>query len=582
MPTNNPWLNPYQRSFNSIKEQLKASLKTNVPEITDYSEGNIFMIIISIFAAIAEVLHYYIDNTARETFFTTARRYSSLYQHAKLVDYHIKSAIPATVDLILSTKDGSDLATSFNIPQGTQFISDDGKVWELATSAGFYWDRELYPKAIKIPVIQREIIGQPQRIDFGQIIDASNIAITVIGIPDGKYYAEGSMSLYIDDEPWTLVDTFAYSKPTDKHYKVELDESLTQTIIFGDGTFGAIPTIGGEATGYFYVTYGQNGNIAAGMFNLMPTIPGVDVSNIKVTNQDAASGGSDYEDFLMLKEHVPLSVKNLGVAITKEDFEAAAMLVGGVNKAYADYACGKHVRIYITPDNGEVEASNALCQLVLENLNKQKVITTTISVYKVYRAYIYIEAEIQGKKSFLASEIRSQIVSALQGYYGFQNADLERSVRVSDVYALIDGVPTVDYLTIKKLYMVPKPVLTSGPVSSPDLVLNTFNLIQYTKGSGTFEEVLIHFTSSTAFKVIVGTSEVNGTVGNELHVVSDNVEFNITIGAAGYNADTEYWFYLSPMNEDLITRSSIDTTLKAIPVFVNRSDALILDIHESV
>lgn len=580
MPTNNPWLNPYQRSFNSIKEQIKASLKENAPEITDYSEGNIFMIIISIFSAIAEVLHYYIDNVARETFFSSARRYSSLYSHAKLVDYHIKSAIPATVDLILSTRDGSDLVTSFNIPQGTQFISDDGKVWELATSSSFYWDKDLYPKAIKIPVIQREIIGQPSRINFGQIIDYGNLAIAVTGIPDGKYYVEGSMSLYINNVPWILVDTFAYSKPTDKHYKVELDASLTPVILFGDGTFGALPTLGGQVTGYFYVTYGINGNIGAEMFSTMPEITGVNVSNIQVTNQEAASGGSDYEDFVMLKEHIPLSVKNLGVAITKEDFEAAAMLVGGVNKAYAEYKCGKQVSIYITPDNGEVEASDALCNQVLAELNKQKVITTTISVLKVYRAYIYINAEIQGKKSFLASEIRSQIVNALQAYYGFQNADIGRAVRVSDVYAVMDNIPTVDYLTIKKLYIVPKPILVEGPTSSPDLVLNTFNQIQYTKADGSPEEVLIRFTSSTQYTLEVGTTSVNGIVGQQLHIVSDNVEFYITVGAAAYNANTSYWFYLLPMNQDVAGVGG--DSFKAIPVFVNRSDALILDIHESV
>ena len=58
MSTNNPWLTPYQRSFDSIKAKLKTSLNKNVPEITDFSEGNIFIIIISIFSAIAEVLHY--------------------------------------------------------------------------------------------------------------------------------------------------------------------------------------------------------------------------------------------------------------------------------------------------------------------------------------------------------------------------------------------------------------------------------------------------------------------------------------------------------------------------------------------
>ena len=97
MSTSNNWLNPYQRSFNDIKAKLISELRLQIPEITDYSEGNIFVIIISIFAAIAEVIHYYIDNMAREAFLPTARRYSSLYKHAKLVDYHIKSAIPATL-----------------------------------------------------------------------------------------------------------------------------------------------------------------------------------------------------------------------------------------------------------------------------------------------------------------------------------------------------------------------------------------------------------------------------------------------------------------------------------------------------
>lgn len=579
MPTNNPWLNPYQRSFNSIKEQLKVSLRENVPEITDYSEGNIFIIIISIFSAIAEVLHYYIDNMARETFFATARRYSSLYKHAKLVDYHIKSAIPATVDLVLYTKNGQDLTTSFTIPFGTQFVSDDSKVWEVANSAGIYWDKELYPKSIVVPVVQKESVGRSSRINFGQIIDYGNLAIAVTGIPEGKLYVEGSMVLYVDNQVWTLVDTFAYSGPSDQHYKVELDGNLVPTIIFGDGKNGTLPVLGGQVTGYFEVTYGEKGNIGAGTFNNMPSIGGVDVSNIAVTNYNAASGGSDYEDFSMLKEHVPLSVKTLGVAITKEDFEAAAMLVGGVNKAYAEYICGKQVNIYITPDNGEVEASASLCQQVTAQLNKQKVITTAITVLPVYRAYIYIDADIYGKKSFLASDIKAQIVTALQNFYGFQNAELGRAVRVSDVYATIDNIQTIDYLTLNKLYVIPKPILVSGSPASPELILNTFNQVSYAIGSASVD-VYITFTSQTVYTLQVGNASVNGTTGSSLHVVTDDLEFYITVGAAAYNTNTTYWFYLSPMNENISTRD--DAGYKAIPIFINRSDTLKLNIHESV
>lgn len=48
MSTSNNWLNPYQRSFNDIKAKLISELRLQIPEITDYSEGNIFVIIISI------------------------------------------------------------------------------------------------------------------------------------------------------------------------------------------------------------------------------------------------------------------------------------------------------------------------------------------------------------------------------------------------------------------------------------------------------------------------------------------------------------------------------------------------------
>lgn len=37
-------------------------MQTKVPEITDHTESNLFVKIISIWAALVELLHYYIDN----------------------------------------------------------------------------------------------------------------------------------------------------------------------------------------------------------------------------------------------------------------------------------------------------------------------------------------------------------------------------------------------------------------------------------------------------------------------------------------------------------------------------------------
>ena len=45
---------------------------------------------------------------------------------------------------------------------------------------------------------------------------------------------------------------------------------------------------------------------------------------------------------------------------SKEDFESLAMLVDGVNKAKADYECGRKLTVYISPDGGAVASSELI------------------------------------------------------------------------------------------------------------------------------------------------------------------------------------------------------------------------------
>lgn len=140
----NKWLNPYQRSFQQIKAKLIESLTTIKDKngqtlITDYSEGNILIIILSLFAAIAEVLHYYIDNVGRESFLSTARRYDSVVKHGLLVDYHPRGAVAASVDVIL-TRDltGSNIASRLTIPKETLFTDVNGNSWLSARDVTWY------------------------------------------------------------------------------------------------------------------------------------------------------------------------------------------------------------------------------------------------------------------------------------------------------------------------------------------------------------------------------------------------------------------------------------------------------------
>ena len=576
MATSNEWLTPYQRSFNQIKGKLLNSLRSKVPEITDYTEGNIFIILISMFAAIAEVIHYYIDNMAREAFFPTARKYTSLYRHAKLVDYHIKCAIPATVDIYLSLEGGPN--TDIYILENTQFQANDGSVW--ITYKTVTWPKGV--PSVLIPLIQKE--KSSSNISLGYITQR-NASIYLPDLEDNQYYAEGTMKLTIGRDVWTLVDTFAYANSTDKVYKIEPDSQNRPRIIFGDGINGMQPDLNMPLIGEFWTTLGEGGNIAPNSFTTVPSISGLDeVPSIYQPNY--GSGGSNYETFDMIKSHVPLSIKTLGVAITKEDFEAMARLVPGVNKAYCEYICGQVLNMIISPDYG-IEANSALLDQVSQSLSKSKVITTSISVQSTHKTSIYLDADIYGKPSFSKSDITEEVIQTLLNTYNQNTSDIRQTINLSDIYALIDNINIVDHVNINKIYIRSyaraSRVSVEGGYSLIPLDIDYFCQNKYVPEADLEEgkvdkiDVTIVIGNDTSTYTLItsdGYAQYNMSWGTVYNIVTDRVSFDISLGDVGYNPNVNYTFSLQPMNTNL---TPLDYN---IPVF--ESSTINLTVHESI
>lgn len=573
MGITNKWLNPYQRSYQQIKAKLVESLMgLKDPQgqklITDYSEGNILIIILSLFAAIAEVLHYYVDNMARETFLSTARRYDSVVKHGALVDYHARAAIAATVDVILSRSITSNsIGAKLTIPQGTLFTDSSGNSWLSARDVIWYSN----VTTCKVPIIQHERYTASALNNM--VIPTGDRVILNLGtLPNGKYYEQGSMSLQIGGETWVLVDTFAKSKPTDKHFMVSVDEALNPYIMFGDGTFGKKPAAGAKITNVvFYLTNGTQGNVKSNTITSVPSVISSSITDATVSNAYDAGGGSNYENFTMLKEHIPLSVKTLGVAITKEDFESLAMLVDGVNKAKADYECGRKLTVYISPDGGAV-ASSELISRVYNLLSQRAPMTTWLKVKSAGKVQIILEMDVTGKKSYKTAEIQTQILTALYNAYSPEQAEIGGSVRVSDIYALIDNLSTIDYLHLTKFYIKPWPTTIYG---NKELALGQFKLNKAT-GSMTY---FITFNSSTTFTVrsVSNGYVATGSVGSSLQVVdkANGFDFSLDIQNNSYQSGYRYSITVSEPNHDY------EDPGFNLPVFENASQ-LTLTVNEIV
>lgn len=573
MGITNKWLNPYQRSYQQIKAKLVESLmglkdKDGQKLITDYSEGNILIIILSLFAAIAEVLHYYVDNMARETFLSTARRYDSVVKHGALVDYHARAAIAATVDVILSRSiTGNSIGAKLTIPQGTLFTDQSGNSWLSARDVTWYSN----VTTCRVPIIQHEKYTT-SALNNMVIPTGDRVQLNLGTLPNGKYYEHGSMSLQIGGESWVLVETFAKSKPTDKHFMVSVDESLNPYIMFGDGTFGKKPAAGAKITNVvFYLTNGSQGNVKSNTITSVPSVISSSITDATVSNAYDAGGGSNYENFTMLKEHIPLSVKTLGVAITKEDFESLAMLVDGVNKAKADYECGRKLTVYISPDGGAV-ASSELISRVYNLLSQRAPMTTWLKVKSAGKVQIILEMDVTGKKSYKTAEIQTQILTALYNAYSPEQAEIGGSVRVSDIYALIDNLSTVDYLHLTKFYIKPWPTTIYG---NKELALGQFKLNKATRSMTYF----ITFNSSTTFTVrsVSNGYVATGSVGGSLQVVdkANGFDFSLDIQNNSYQSGYRYSITVSEPNHDY------EDPGFNLPVFENASQ-LTLTVNEIV
>lgn len=500
----NPWQDVFSRSYQQIKSGLIQRMRVKLPEVTDHSEGNVFIILISMWASVAEVIHYYMDNMARESFFSTARRYSSLIKHAKLVDYHIKAAIPSSADILLQIGKGEISTSTYIIPINTSFSGQNGLTYLSTKQKTFY--EGTY--GVSIPVEQKVPITN-------QYIGIINDPNSVIFINETEgLYVEGSATLRVGNNLWILVETFGYSSSSDRHFLVNMDDNQRPYIKFGDGIFGMKPEVNSPINLSYYVTKGIEGNASENTIQNLSSQ--LSVPNVQVTNPNPASGGSNYEDFEMLKDHVPLSIRTLGVAITKQDYEDVARLAPGIDKSYIDFKCGKFVNVYVVPDGGGI-ASEALLDSTQKYISTKKIVTTNIRVLPTGSSFIYLDIEVTGKPSIRANIVASDVTKALIDAYNFNTSGINKVVRLSDIYALVDNVETVEYLSIKKLYTIPY------PVAEPD-VTSQLNISRFTINSVTDTiNYTITYSGEDLFEIVSDYGEVSiVNIGSPIQIISQD------------------------------------------------------------
>ena len=95
----NTWVSYIDRTYQQIKDKVLTLLNSKVPEMTDNTEQNLFVKLLSIWSGIAEMLGYNIDQSARESHISSARLYQSMILLAEQYDYRVKAKLAASADV---------------------------------------------------------------------------------------------------------------------------------------------------------------------------------------------------------------------------------------------------------------------------------------------------------------------------------------------------------------------------------------------------------------------------------------------------------------------------------------------------
>lgn len=442
------WVGYLDRSYEQIKRSVLNRLGVVAPELSDHNESNPLIIILSFFSGIAEMLNYYIDNMGREVFVGKARKYTSLVRHAYNLDYFPKAGQSSYVDLVISLRDANgDLVANtknITIPKGTVVTANNIEFRILADtllksgSSSVVAYAAQYTPAINVP------LGTTNGSSFQKIELPSD-------------YVHGSLLVSLNNEFWELYPSFGRMKATTKGYVVAVEEDQRIYLIFGNGTYGVIPTTGITIYGTYKTSLNAQGNLGPGSITTFetPVDSGQAGKTLAVTNPGYASAGTAIEDIESLRINAPANLRTLHRAVTYQDYIDLAKQIPGINDAEVKYCCGKFVDLYISP-NSVGEASGGLLELVKREFeNNFKMITTQLAVKAAGLSRIWMEATVYGNPLYTANQLAIDTVNALEGYRGYTTSKINGNVVLSDIIGLLENLPKIDRVEIAKIRIEP-------------------------------------------------------------------------------------------------------------------------------
>jgi len=528
--------NPLARSAETIEDVILEGLKTDIPEITDWSEDNILFHLVRVQSGQTSNLHYYLDKKTQEAYLSTLSSFANAVKFAKSYDYRVRGASPAVARLQFFLDEPTSEVVS--IPQGTQVATNSGLIFETI-------------EAVEIPIlgtdtfveaIQQEWVTPDPFISngtSGQIIELEDDGIV-----------DMEVSVQVDGADFYLPqDTLIFSNPNDLHFVPRINESGKTELVFGDDLNAVKVPNGVTIQASYYVTVGADGNIEKNTITRI--ISSLSNSDVKVTNPESAINGTNSESLVDLRKNIPYFIRSIVGACHEEQFEILPSLVSGVASAGVLFTFGdteeiiveglpvtipKPIEIFIVPTTSS-EASDYLIDKVFAFMKSRTTINLDFRIKSVGDFRVQYQITVEAQKSFQNYHVEQSVRRAVVEFQSSQNQQVSGRVFFSEAYKTIGDVRGVSKSRITQITLIPY----AHRLKNTTQKLNWTRQILPTSGSQ--QTYRIFFTSDTEYDLFI--NEVStGSYTTDNPYSDMNVSF--TIHSDTYSVGDEYEFKVYP------------------------------------
>jgi len=339
------------RDYASIRADILARASVIMPEWTSRESSDYGMMLVDLWAYLADNMHYYVDRVAQEAFLETATQRSSVLALANLLGYKAQGTKNASTTIYLDPSES--IATDVLpvlIPSGTRFIGkssiDNSDVTFLSTTPiainvtktpvpGYV----VYTKSggnIPLGVIEGETFTEAYTSAYGAgqqiVLNKQNVVSNSISVTVNEGVSGSNVQ-------YSQIERLTDATNTDLVYTIRITSDNYTIITFGNNANGKIPTTNSVITVNYNTSRGAEGNVSANTiteFESLDPAEGADYDGLVIIpNANKALGGSDPEDIEALRLNISAAFRSQDRAVSLQDYEDMALRVSGVVKGKA-------------------------------------------------------------------------------------------------------------------------------------------------------------------------------------------------------------------------------------------------------